>query len=457
MDFSNSQYIQLILAIMMVLMAFVAAYIAPEKPVVSFLVLLIPFQLVTSRFGTINTGLTLLVFVAFFLNKRIRHWPLFGFAALLLLVYLVSFTQVHRSTYLDHILYMVAMTANFAIFYIVYNYVSRTVNPKDFFNLLITLNVIVAIYCYIQLLVGLDGSAIMGGGELSLQQNRADARLAGPFTAVGITAEYLVIQIFILLYMILNDCTRRQKLFWSGLIAANFAFLIATGNRGGILILLIGTILFFYLFRREFGGSRLLIRGIIGGGLFAVMALVIISFTQFNVLFERLTDTEVREGLPDTRAVIWPLAWERISEKPVLGYGPRIRLIEEFDRRIPGHEFMPYPHSTYLFILYTLGAVGLTAHIIFMAALLLRVRRGMSNKHPDDFLRGVPKLSMLILTLVIIDQAKVSMFRFNLSDYQQYTFALFAGLLALTNMTQNHERSNQLNNDSRILQKKLET
>lgn len=454
MDFSNSQYIQLILAMMMVLMAFVAAYIAPEKPIVSFLVLFIPFQLVTSRFGSLNTGLTLLIFVAFFLNKRLRHWPLFEFAALLLLVYLIAFTQVHRSTYFDHILYVLAMTANFAIFYIVYNYVTRTTNPKVFFNLLITLNVMVAIYCYIQLLVGLDGSAIMGG-ELSFQQNRADARLAGPFAAVGITAEYLVIQIFILLYMILNDCTKRQKLFWSGLIAANFAFLIATGNRGGILILVIGTVLFFYLFRREFGGSRLLIRGVIGGGLFAVMALVIISFTQFNVLFDRLADTEVKEGVPDTRAVIWPLAWERISEKPVLGYGPRIRLMEELDRRIPDHEFMPYPHSTYLFILYTLGAVGLTAHIIFMSVLLLQLRRGMSNKHPDDFLSGVPKLSILILTLIIIDQAKVSMLRFILSDYQQYTFALFAGLLALTNMAQKRESSDNLNSDSRILQKKL--
>lgn len=434
MDFSAGQYYQLIIALILVMGAFVFAYSGPERLIVSALFLLIPFQLLVSRYGSLNTGLALLVFVAFVLNRRITQWPMMSWTGIVLFAYLLSMTGIVKSTYKDHFLYLVAVAANISVFWIAYNYVKRHAGATVFFNLLVSLNVLVALYCYVQLLLGFDNAALFGVSELSIQSNRQDARLAGPFAAVGITAEYLVIQVFVLLYLVLNKCTVRQRYLYIGLIAANFAFLIATGNRGGIVILLLGALLFFLFFRRDFGGSRLFVRGAIGSVLFGVVALLVISFTQFNVLFDRLADTEVREGLPDTRAVIWPLAWERIQDAPVLGHGPRIRLIDEQLRRIPGHEFMPYPHSTYLFLLYTLGAVGLLAYIAFFTVYFRRIYRMRRNSSDDPLLRGVPKLTLLILILIFVDQAKVSMFRFNLSDYQQFVFALLGGLLALSEL-----------------------
>jgi O-antigen ligase len=430
MDFTSGQYLQLIIGLVLVLVAFIGAYLGPERAVVTVLVLLLPFQPITSKFGTLNTGLALLVFFAFLLNGRIRRFPLLVFAGLIMLAYLVSFTQVPRGTYPDHFFYLVAMAANFAIFFIAYKYVSRSGNLRGFFNILLWMNVLFDLYCFAQLLMGVDPGAALGLGDLSLQANRVDSRLAGPFTAVGMTAEYLVIQIMLLLHMYMHESKKTKKVFVASVAMANLAFLVATGNRGGFLILVLGVILYLFWFRRELGLGKLLASAAVGGVMLAVMSVIVVTFTDFNVLYERLMGTEVREGLPDSRSVIWPLAWERIQDAPVIGHGPRVRLIEEELRRIPGHVFMPYPHSAYLFLLYTIGIVGLIAWFAFFFALYIRFRRAKRNLHPDPFIARLPKLSILILILFLIDQMKVAMLRFNLSDYQQIVFVLLGGLLA---------------------------
>lgn len=167
--------------------------------------------------------------------------------------------------------------------------------------------------------------------------------------------------------------------------------------------------------------------------LFSVSAITIVNFSEFNVLFKRLGDTRVEEGLIDSRSVIWPLAWDRITDKPILGHGPRLRLINEEERSFPaGHEFMPYPHSLYLYLLYTLGIIGLIFYLAFFLRLLFYFKSMLRVSLPDMFEKNVPRLAVLLWIVILIDQVKVSAFRFYLGDYQHYLFALFAALLAAT-------------------------
>ena len=220
MDLTTGQFIQLIAALFLAVVAFVWAYSGSERAVVIVLVMLLPFQPITSRFGSVNTGLALLVFTAFLLKGRIRRFPLVQFLWVVLLAYLVSFTQAPRATYPDHMYYIVAMFANFALFYIIFNYVSRSGDVRGFFGMLLWMNVLVDLYCAVQLIVGVGpGAELVGTGDLSLQQNRWDSRLAGPFGAVGITAEYLVIQILLLLHMYLHAVSKGRKLFVAAFVA----------------------------------------------------------------------------------------------------------------------------------------------------------------------------------------------------------------------------------------------
>ena len=72
MDFTTSQFIQLIAAIALGIFLFVAVYRLPERMTIAILLILIPVQLVDSRYGTSNTVVTYLVAFAFILQGRVR-------------------------------------------------------------------------------------------------------------------------------------------------------------------------------------------------------------------------------------------------------------------------------------------------------------------------------------------------------------------------------------------------
>ena len=118
-----------------------------------------------------------------------------------------------------------------------------------------------------------------------------------------------------------------------------------------------------------------------------------------------------------------------MQEKPIFGHGPRLRLIQEEFRRIREHRWMFYPHSAPLYLLYTIGVVGLTAYIIFGLMVTTRLARSARSRVEDPFLRGLPKLGLLIAAVIFVSELRMEMFRFNLFDYQNYVFALFGAFV----------------------------
>ena len=105
----------------------------------------------------------------------------------------------------------------------------------------------------------------------------------------------------------------------------------------------------------------------------------------------------------------------------------------EYRRSFPrGYQFMPFPHSLYLYSLYTLGVVGLLVYLGFFFRLLYHYKSAMRLRLPDMFEKNVPRLAVLLWVAIMLDQVKVSAFRFYLGDYQHYLYALFGALLATT-------------------------
>jgi O-antigen ligase len=407
-NLSSGQYLQLILALTLGIIVFIGIYAIPEKIVIGSLVIIIPFQPVVSAFGSINMMLVYLTAFAFMLRGRIKYLPMLGWVMALLFVYFISMSQAPPYTRFDSLFYIITIGSNFLVFYLVFNYVNKDGNVPVFFHFLVVSNILVASYCFIQLFVGFGGVSVFGVEELSLQQNRADSRLMGPFAAAGITAEYLLVQTFILLYMVTYETSKFWRRTSLLLLPVNLVFLVATGNRTAVVLLFVCGIFYAYLFRHQLGMKRIMLGGFMLVMFFTVSAVAIINFSQFNVLFDRLGDTQVEKGLVDSRSVIWPLAWDRISDKPVLGHGPRLRLMDEENRAFPqGHQFMPFPHSLYLYILYTLGIVGLLVYLGFFFRLLYRYKSAMRLRLPDMFEKNVPRLAVLLWVVIMLDQVKV--------------------------------------------------
>ena len=215
------------------------------------------------------------------------------------------------------------------------------------------------------------------------------------------------------------------------MFALNCAFLITTGNRGGIVTLVFGLIIFMYLFRKELG-NQAIVRYVFGGVLlFSVMAVVVVQYTEFNVLFDRIENTEMDGVVPDSRSG-WEFMLPKVLEEPILGHGPRLRLhADTYDNHRNIYP-MPYPHSAYMYLMYSIGGVGLFAYFLFFLSVWMHFIRASKTATDDKFLGGLPKLSIIILLMIAISQIRMEMFRFITNDDQQFVLMLLAALLALT-------------------------
>ena len=427
-----SHYIQLSAAILLAVVFFAWANVASEKRVIGLLILLIPFQLIASRYGSLNVVLTYAVGFVFLLGRRFSCLPMIGAVTFVVLAYLLSLSQAPSGTFKDHAIYLFSIGANFLLFYIVYNsiYRMKAEGLQFFWKTLMALNVLVIGYCTLQLFAGLTGIVSFGLEELTLNPVREDHRLTGPFHETALTAEYLDIMLLVLFYTIMHEKLQKKKNILWLLFALNCAFLITTGNRGGIVTLIFGLIVFMYLFRKELGVQAIM-KYVFGGiFLFSVMAVVVVQYTEFNVLFDRIENTEMDGVVPDSRSG-WKFMLPKVLEEPILGHGPRLRLHDDTYANHRNIFIMPQPHSVYMYLMYTIGSVGLFAYFIFFLSIWRHFSRASKIDTDDKFLDGLPRLGIIILLMIAISQIRMEMFRFITSDYQQFIFMLLAGLLAL--------------------------
>jgi len=424
-------YIQLIIAIGLVIFAFIGSYALPLRIIFPAILIIAPFEIIDSRYGTSSTGLIYLVGLSLFLRSGIKYFPLLGAVLGIILVYFMSLSMAAVNKF-DHILYIIRIIPGFILFYIAYNYVRDAKDSAGFFSVLLVINIFIIIICTIQLVAGSQSVALFGIKEFSIMANReSQGRLSGPFGA-EFTSEYLALANLLLAYLIINKQLIARWSTWVlwVMLSVNLGFMVATGSRGGILILVLGIFWGGYLFRYQLGTARL-VKYLIGAMLTAsLMTVIVIQFTNFNVLINRIESTEVKSGILDTRSVTWPVAWEAIKERPILGYGPRLRLENDMLLRIPGHKAIRYPHSLPLFLLYTLGIFGLIAYVLFFTHLLIRLYSGAKGK-ADKEMSGASMLGFIILAMFLLDEIKIEFLRFMQSDYQSIIFILFGGFLAM--------------------------
>jgi hypothetical protein len=416
------------------LLALLAAYAGPEKWTVSIVFLLTPFQPVETKFATANVLIAYVVFAAYVLRGRITYVPALTSTILIFLVMLASLSQADPASWRLHIIYIFSIGSAFCLFYVLYNAVVRIRDPKFFVNLLLTPNWLVVVYCGLQLLQSMPWFPIdLSALPLEIEGNRLgdDPRLKGPFGAIGLTAEYLALSTILIAFVALYRVPGHRKVSLVTLGTLNCLFLVATGNRGGFLLLFGGVLLFLYIFRNKLSIKTTINTVIVGALALVVASYVTINYTRFDQMYDRLDATEFEGALPDTRAATWQTSWEHIIEKPVLGHGPRLQLSKEGDSLFRGHVQISYPHNLYLYLLYTVGVAGMVAYLAFFGSIARRYWKNASWNSGDDLSDGMTKLAVLTLTLIAIDQLKIEFVRYVTVDYLQFIFALLAIYLGL--------------------------
>jgi len=433
MNFIIEHYIQLSIGLVLGLAVFVLAYSAQPRTVMVVLLLAIPFQPVETRYGSLNMVLTYAVFFVFLLKGRLREWPFVWAVIGIALAYLLSMSQVQSFLYKDHLFYVLVAGGNFALFYLVYNFFRQDGDVRFAMNVFLGITFLVSLHFGFSLFIGFEQFALFGVEELDLISNRESGRrLIGPFNGAEFSSDFLAIQILLIGYLLLFQDKIWKQLFLLLMAMACFGFLMATGSRGGLIALVPGGLLFLFLFRRNLGVKGLTKVGVVLGA-FAVAATVVVTFSEFNVMLERLEDTHLAGFELDTRAGIFDFVSAKIAEKPMLGYGPRLIIPDtEIKMRLGYVPIGGSPHSLYLFLLLTIGAVGFIMYMMFFFLLVGRWWRWRRQQHDDPMIEGMPRFALVIMFVFLLTEYRIEFLRFVINDYQQYMFALWAMMLAFT-------------------------
>ena len=293
---------------------------------------------------------------------KVRMLPALG---LLLLGHLISLSQVDRGLMSYHVIYMFRFTSCLVVFLLAYNFARQVESERSVMDVLLGINVLVLGYCILQLSAGPGEKFIpFGIDALEFNKNRhvGDARLVGPFDNPGSTAGYFTLMILVCAVELMLAKARRRTLV-QGLVLLNLIGLVATGNRAGFLILVVMFPALLLTFKRELGARRVA-QYLIGGlAVLAIASAAAISYTGFGRMYERLGQvTRPKRACLRLRSETWPIAIEKIKERPWLGDGPFFVDPETAEQLgWLRSDMSPFPHSLYLYLLRTIGIIGLAA------------------------------------------------------------------------------------------------
>ena len=446
---STSHLIQLLIALIGGISFFMFSYIGFQRFLFKALIVIIPFQFFTSVYGSFNMVATYMLGISMLLNqswikkKTRENWPLILPVLIIFLVFLLSWALAPRIFWGKTVFYMIMLGSNIFLFYMTYHFISDKDDVITFFNLLLLCNILVIIYCVIQIFITEGGYSFLNISEFNIRAHRyvegtrtrvEGGRIQGPFNSLGTTAGYFVIQCTLLFYSILNTNNYRKLTFI--LLFCNVALLLATGNRGGFLSFLLSGFLYAYVFRKKIGMQKTIIFLISFFLILISSSYIMIKYTDYNVVYKRLLGTQMEGIVPDTRSG-WTFVVEKIFEKPVLGHGPRLVTRGEYKEQVkwPKGEIGFWPHNLYLYILYTTGLIGFAAYCLLGFAYLRTLSKlRLRFNENDNFLSGLPVLGIIIFIVFLFDQMKIEFLRPALLDYQHYIFALlgmFCGLKKL--------------------------
>lgn len=245
-------------------------------------------------------------------------------------------------------------------------------------------------------------------------------------------AEYLMMAVIVLTgcYISLKD---RGKLLKAGigiLLLLSFFELLLTNTRGATVLAAVGVITIIFVYADLTLTSR--IAAFVAIGIVCSLILwLAISSGQFT-LFERFSsfaDVEKTEFgyLPTGRAMVWLPSLRHIAQAGIFGSGPSYLPLTHWD----GIGGLSWPHNLILFILSTIGVVGLGAYS-FLIYRLFKIRKAIAVT-VDNNQYYFFKYLWIALIFFFVDTMKFDGFLRMTENYFYYIWIIIAYMFSVLN------------------------
>ncbi|MBX4206169.1 O-antigen ligase family protein, partial [Candidatus Parcubacteria bacterium] len=294
--------------------------------------------------------------------------------------------------------------------------VFREADWKRWWNASLVASFLMVLYCSLQLL-GVK------------QINQGGVRVDGTFGNAIYLAVYMLFHIFVALFYLSREWRRRGMRWMYGIsMISNAIILYFTATRGTMLGLAGGLVIFalFNIRNRENAWARKasvgLLAGlvILGGGLVAIRNA---SFVQQSPVLSRFANLSLSELQSQGRYYIWPMAWQGIKERPILGWGQEnFNYVFQEHYRPEMYNLEPWfdrAHNVFLDWAIAGGLLALLLYLSLYAIALDMIWRRANLAYLEKTILTALLAAYFFHNLFVFDQLVSYVFFFSLLAYLQ--------------------------------------
>lgn len=231
----------------------------------------------------------------------------------------------------------------------------------------------------------------------SAGQSFVESRVGSVFGSHALLADWSAMMFFLQVMLGMRARSGRAKFWYYGLAVLSVIMIFLTVNRGGAFGWIAGALYFGFLMRDQIRWApTILAAPVIVAVLLLLQTFGADSKGRFR-LFIRLAGTHLERGVPDTRVGVWSDVLRRVPEHLWIGHGPYYTNEgSTFGKWI-------WPHSSYLFYLYTTGVFGLLIWLWILAKVFWMSFPGWKLDFRNASLaaaaRGVVHIQLIIFAL----------------------------------------------------------
>lgn len=255
------------------------------------------------------------------------------------------------------------------------------------------------------------------GNELSAA--RGAYRIGGPWMDFELLSEFAALNTIFFLFLLMQARSMSRRVLFGGMLLMSVVVQFATVTRGGMAALAAGLLYLLWLTRRRLNIVPLTIVAAVTTVMVGVLTTVLHKFTPTGDLFSRFEDTRFVNGMPDSRSEVWPQAWGRMLEHPLIGHGPHYDISH-------GLVLWFWPHDLPLFIGNCFGFFGLAMFVWLMAAYWNAGRPHTDRLDDPNYVEAFLLCARVQLFTFFVDEIKIEYLRNQV--YQFQIWLLFAAI-----------------------------
>lgn len=299
-------------------------------------------------------------------------------------------------------------------FFLVIGSIFNERNWKQWWNTSLLASFLMVIYCMFQL-----------AGVAQIHQG--GARVDGTIGNAAYLAVYLLVHIFIsLLFFIREKKGSTLKWVYGGLVLLQVWILYCTATRGAILGLIGGLFITALLnMKSENRSIKRLSVGLLSalvllvGGFFLIRNTAFVANSPVLSRFASISTEELKTG---GRSFVWPMAWQGIKEKPILGWGQdnfNYVFNEHYSAQMYNLEpWFDRAHNIFLDWAIAGGFLGLFSYLALYGALLWMIYKSVFSFEDKTILVGL-LAAYFFHNLFVFDQLVSYILFFSLMAYVQ--------------------------------------